>query len=130
MLPLMIMDMEAQSFNEQGLALNRQGLTTQSQLNGQGLELPSARGYTNTVGYSGIVMESSSSMFGGEGGWGYHTTPSYYIYNNNINSNNNINHQRYRLLQGDDDNVMITRVGDSLVVIDIAHHITMSLLQP
>ena len=115
----MVMEMEAQSFNTQGLG------TAQS-FNTQGLD--KALGYSKTVGYSGIVMESPSSLFGGgDGGWGYRNTLLYNADSNNNNNYNNYNHHyRSRLLQ-DGDGGMTTGDRVDLVTNIFIHHVTLTI---
>ena len=101
MLPLMVMEMEAQSFNRQGVE------AAQSLLNKQGIEVMTSVGYANNVGYEGINMEPLSTLFRGEGGWGDYNIPSHYSNNNNNNYDNSHiyqPHSRHRLLQEDGDN--------------------------
>ena len=138
MLPLMVMEMEAQSFNRQGVE------AAQSLLNKQGIEVMTSVGYANNVGYEGINMEPLSTLFRGEGGWGDYNIPSYY--SNSNNNNYDISHvyqphsdrHHHRLLQEDGDNGAMTTDGNIWIIalslmitsLHLINHIILLSLSP
>ena len=108
MLPLMVMEMEAQSFNTQGQGLDAQGqykgqgLGTQSLFNGQGQGLEAqghglvkGQGLGTVMGYEGIVMEEPL--------WSYRNSNSY--------------DHRNRVLQEDGDSGMPSGDDNNLIAI-------------